>query len=832
MRLFVLFFCVTSLLSAAGNNTMRLVDNGVPCAEIILKAPASRSAQLGAFELQHHIKMISNATLPIVAEPSEKTVIHIYIGNPPEPLSFQDSGEMSRRIFLKNSIVLTGFDSSDFGKVDYSRVETFPMIDPSRDYVYNGSLFAVYDFLEDLCSIRFLWLDESGTSFQPRKTIDVVCLPREHRSPMDAFRVVHRSGVKKLSISARNLALWSLRWRMGSFFGLTNHNAYSIYFAHYGKARSQGLQNAFIEKRLEYFAQGYEGKGGGGGSILRSNYPGDNNLPPQLCYSNPGTIEFMAQEVLAYARGGNIPGGWKNRGGTVPPDTTLIPRFPEKPFFYPIEGADNGSFCQCKVCMERSDGDIRNVSNAKFQFMSDIANRVAQEDPGAGVSTLAYIYSLKYPEGVKLAPNLSVQLCLPIYTWWHPTAERLQRAAYKEWVTKEAHRRPLTLWTYLFSPQWDAAAHFGGYKCFPGLYPRKTISLMKEFVADGIRGWFTEVSSFNHSWIEAYLAARVCYDPTVDAEAMMQDFLVSAFGEAAPKMEEFLRCIEDAYWSTQYCPERWFKDSDVLLGPRGGKHPYWSVGLHAPEFNWQLGTDERMKKLTDLLREAGSKVRLPHEIASYERIRQQIWEPAMEGKKEFLEVQEKVAKAPRMQIRLCPDAQGNPETITWEDAAHSGTFTDFFGRDIKNTSSIDLAADKNYLYFRFAEQKKPDVTRPHGYENIEIFFAANREFPVFQLIIGANGIIQGYRREYSIEPWESGARVINRVREDSWEILMSIPLGSLPWRDGVVAANVFRSWDWKNGGAAVWSPVYYTRLFISGLPYFGSWHLPDDLITP
>ncbi len=806
---------------------MRLVENGLPLAEIVLKAPASRSAQLGAFELRHHLQMISGASLPIVAEASNKSVVHIYIGTPPQTIAKPKQGELSQRIFFENSIVLTGFDSSDNELVDYERVETFPMIDPSRDYVYNGSLFAVYDFLEDLCGLRFLWLDESGTSFQPRQTIDVARIPRTHRSPMDAFRVVHRSGVKKLSLSARDLALWSLRWRMGSFFGLTNHNAYSIYFAHYGKAKSKGLQNAFIEKRLEYFAQGYEGKGGGGGAILRSNYPGDKDLPPQLCYSNPGTVEYMAQEVLAYARGGNIPGGWKNRGGTISPDITLIPRFSGKPFFYPIEGADNGSFCQCASCLQHGGGDHQNVSNAKFRFMSDVANRVAKEDSGAGVSSLAYIHSLKYPDNVQLAPNLSVQLCLPIYTWWHPTAERLQRAAYKEWVAKEAQRRPLTLWTYLFSPYWDAAAHFGGYKCFPGLYPRKTIALMQEFVADGIRGWFTEVSSFKQNWIEAYLAARVCYDPNVDAEALMQDFLLAAFGDAAEQMGEFLRCLEEAYWNAENCPETWLRDSEQLIGPRGAKHPYWSVGLHAPEFNWQLGTDSRMEKLSALLREAEEKVKLPHEIAAYERIKKHLWQPAVEGKKEFLEMQEKAAKAPRMYIKACPETQGNPEKIDWRNAANSGVFTDFFGRDINNSSNIDLAADGKFLYFRFREQKKPDIKRPYGYENIEIFFAANREFPVFQIIIGANGIIKEYKREYAIEAWDSKAKVINRPMEDSWEILISIPLDSLPWREKMLSANVFRSWDWKNGGVAVWSPVYYTRLFISGLPYFGSWHLPD-----
>ena len=65
------------LLSAAvshGAEPLFLVRDGVPQSVIVLGEKPTRSAQLGAFELQHHIKLITGAELPIVKEKSSPAV--------------------------------------------------------------------------------------------------------------------------------------------------------------------------------------------------------------------------------------------------------------------------------------------------------------------------------------------------------------------------------------------------------------------------------------------------------------------------------------------------------------------------------------------------------------------------------------------------------------------------------------------------------------------------------------------------------------------------------------------------------------------------------------
>ena len=46
-----------------------LVKDGQPCASIVVGRRPTKSAQLGAFELQHHVKLLTGAELTIAEKP-------------------------------------------------------------------------------------------------------------------------------------------------------------------------------------------------------------------------------------------------------------------------------------------------------------------------------------------------------------------------------------------------------------------------------------------------------------------------------------------------------------------------------------------------------------------------------------------------------------------------------------------------------------------------------------------------------------------------------------------------------------------------------------------
>ena len=53
-----LFFCLLAALSVPGWADITLVRDGIPVSVIVLQPKATKSAQLGAAELQHHVKLI------------------------------------------------------------------------------------------------------------------------------------------------------------------------------------------------------------------------------------------------------------------------------------------------------------------------------------------------------------------------------------------------------------------------------------------------------------------------------------------------------------------------------------------------------------------------------------------------------------------------------------------------------------------------------------------------------------------------------------------------------------------------------------------------------
>lgn len=803
-----------------------LVRNGEAEAVILLDAKATKSAQLGAFELQHHVKLMTGAQLPILQgkAPAGKNIIKI--GGDNKGLT----GDSSKIEFKGNTLLLTGNDSLIYGKVDYNKPTTFPQV----EYECKGSLFAVYDFLEYYCGVRFYGMDEVGTFYKETKNLSVKEKNRIYSPQMDAFRFVWQDDKEytKIKISPRDYALWQLRWRMSSLFGMTNHNQYSIYFAHWGKAKMHWLGTAFKEKRKELFAKGFDGKNADVDPILRNNYRYDKDLPPQLCYSNKGTVKYYANEVLTYFNGGNVRGGWKNFHGDIPTNRTLVPRFEGKPYFYPIQGGDTGGHCLCSDCKNRFPNDTKDdVSNNKFQFIADVAREAAKTNPAAGVSSLAYIQTLRYPDKVSLPPNVSVQMCLTLYSWWHPVSYQKQMDAYKEWVAKEAKRRPLTLWTYLFSTYWDARLHFGGYKPFPGLYPWKTGEMFKMFAKDGIRGWFTEVE-LQYNQLEAYVAAMICYDPSLDPNKIIDEYFENYYGAAGPAMKEFYREIEKAYWNPANCPPEWLKRKDVVIGPKGVKHPYWGTGLHSQEVNWAMGTPARMKKLNGLIEKAKKLVKTPNEKIRLQRLIDCVWTNTLEGAREYQLHKLKKSELPyRLRVSKEKDLNGDFTKVDWSKAVKTQIWTNPYGGPAKRKCHAELAADSKYLYIKIFDAQAPERHLMFWREDIEIFFLSGKSYPVYQLAVNPDGEVEQYK--YVLKngkavsgPYDFKAKVKSEATNKSWAIMMAIPLNKLPLKGSQMSLNFMRTTPSER---VIWNPTY-TNFYLQGIDCYGVLNIYPQII--
>ena len=804
-----------------------LVQNGKPEAEIVLSKPATKSAQLGAFELQHHIRLITGAELPILtgkASGKAKTVIRI--GG--ENQSIKEEASVIK--FRPGEILLTGGDTADYGKVDYKRSGTYPSV----NYHWKGSLFAVYDFLEDYCGVRFYGIDPLDTTYTKRSTLSVKEKDRYFASKMDAFRDIYddlfHTG-HKIKKTRRDHDLWKLRWRSSVTYAKTNHNTYSIYFTHWDKAKDRYLADSFKGKRPEMFAHGYAGKAATAGPFLEKRFPGDLNLPPQLCYSNPGTIEYYAREALTYYHGKNVRGGWMNIAGVVSPEKNLMPRFPGKPYYYPYEGNDSGMFCKCPLCQKFASAG--NFSYTKFRFAGDIAAKIKELEPGAkvGISTLAYGETLPFPEKLGIPDGVSSELCLVNYAWWHPGIYRRNLENLHKWgKAMKAKKAPLTLWLYVYGPGHDSRTHYGRYKTFPLFYPWKAAEHVKEFVKAGVKGIFSECE-MPENYLEAYVILKLAYDSSLNSDQIIDEFFNRYYGAAGPSMKKFYKIIQDAAWAPGFTPKEWYKNPKQPLGPGGrGISPWWPTKLWDRDMNWKLGSPERIAQLQKLIDQAQKLVKTPEEKERLKRFIDATWKPALQGRREY-ELYIKQKQVPPRSITLSPvpdGANGDPQKADWSKAETTEKWLGFDGKDIGSTASVKALIDSKYLYLKFEENRQPWLDNGIWTENVEFFFTADGNYPLYHFAHSPQKgskptgiILQNINDVMRAGEYDFQARTVSVPTDKSWTLYMAIPRARLPLKDNTMLLDFFRMrHDGKKWHVSCWQPTY-TIAGKNGMDSFG-----------
>jgi len=810
---------LAALLSAGAATSagVTLVADGRSEAVIELEDNPTKAAQLGAFELQHHVQLITGATLPI-AKASEKpgASVRIKIGGGNQDWK---PGEKMVIKFSGNDILITGYDTPDYGPVDYAKEGTFP----KYEYAYHGSLFAVYDFLENYSGVRFYFMDETGTTYTPRKTLTVEPRDYEHTPPTDAFRELNPEKIApRFEVTARSRALWRFRWRQCRYYGLTNHNEYSIYYAHWGKAQAPKLAGAFRGERHDLFAHNYGGQRYGVDQNVRQQYPNDPDVPPHLCYSNPETVTYYAEEALTYLRGGTVPGGWGSP----------IPRFEGKPFFYPIQGSDSPvGHCQCERCREMFPNSTPDdISDNKYKFVSDVARELAKTDPSAGISTLGYYECYGYPKRTSLADNVSVELCPVIFSWWHPIARERQMAAYKEWMAKEGKRRLMTIWTYLYSGgPWDSFHHYGKYKPFPGVYPWKAAEIFRMFLADGVRGVFIE-NDVTYCGLEGYIALRLAYDPAVDTDKLIDGYFSDYYGAAGPAMAAFYRRLQEYYWNAANYPAEYLRPESNVAGiasPKGLRHSYWTTGLINREINWATGTPERVAGLNELIEQAKRLVRTPDEKKRLDRLVSEVWEVALAGRRDY-DLVRKRGDTPLRALAAVRAGEhgGDPAKVDWNRCGTTPAWGDQDGLDTQCRCSAAVALDSKHLYIKLTDPAGINKAEPELWmDDFEIFAGQNRSYPFYQIALFHDGTLSALRYDKengtrSGKAFDAGANVVNRTLSDgTWEVLVAVPLDKLGLADTDVLRINFMRASSKNGNA-MWNPTY-TSSFLDGFDNAG-----------
>ena len=788
--------------ATAGPTRHVLVKKGQPAASIVLGTEPNRAARFAALELQHHLRLITGAPLPIVTEPDRVEGTRILVGESAatralglENDDFEEQAYLIR--FAPDALILMGRDAEKKGEIQYDY-----LTDPNADRTWpgffeaQGTMYAVYDFLERFCGVRWFNPTDVGTVYGQRPTL-VVEGEEIRRRPFMRYRGGHAAGqpgryqwggglwrrgsdegeeynetayaeaTAKYShphrLGAARRAqnrLFMLRMRAGGQKSPCNHSFYHYYEQYWHKDHSN-----FKSYYPEYFAKGYSGE-----------------EPPQMCYTNEGFINQLVEDIRDYFDHG----GFKKRMSGI-----ASPGYKWGKDFYALEPMDNSSFCKgedCRSQYEPERGRASAHSTYWFRFVNKVARRIKKTHPDKTITTLAYMTHEGLPTGFELEDNVAVYFCISANRNPASASQLLedQLGRLKEWGTKEDV--PMYLWHYHTFP--TEIANNGKFYAFPGFFAHDLKKQFDLYHKLDIRGIFH--CGFNGE-VANYLSYKLMDDPTRDVDELLGEYF-AFYGPAAEPMRKFYSLVE-----SRYC------DPSLYPSQANGE-PY--NGHQNIRIAWKhLGDGETMERLTGYMKEARRLATDEPYARRVELWEKAVWSYMQTGREHFVNRME--APIPSAVAHRVEPAGGDPNEVNWEKAGDLGDKWYLRGgsKPSRRTFRGRICHDGEYVYLELVEEdvSRDDLVVSSGvfaYDCWEPVFALQRAQPFRQYAVGPTGMTRAlsygevnWRQGVAME--ETGIRAETDTSGNRWVTRLSWPLESFldkPLEPGeVFYMNVLRT---------------------------------------
>ena len=231
-------------------------------------------------------------------------------------------------------------------------------------------------------------------------------------------------------------------------------------------------------------------------------------VPTQLCLTNPDVFGIVKKEVAK-----------------------LLAEYPESKIIS-VSQNDNTQYCTCDKCRA-----IDEKEGSPAGTMIWFVNKIAKEFPGKQISTLAYQYTRKAPLHIKPEKNVLITLCSIECDRSAPIGEKCTDFAKDliEWGRITDNIRI-----------WDYTTQFTNFLApFPNIYTLKpNIQLFR----DNNAKWVFEQHSNNPSELfelRTYLTAKLLWEPDVNADSIIDDFLNNYYEEAGVYIRRYITRVHE-----------------------------------------------------------------------------------------------------------------------------------------------------------------------------------------------------------------------------------------------------------------------------------------------
>jgi hypothetical protein len=196
--------------------------------------------------------------------------------------------------------------------------------------------------------------------------------------------------------------------------------------------------------------------------------------------------------------------------------------------------------CQCSKCaaIEKEEGS---PAGLVLRFVNAVAGDIEDEFPNVAISTLAYQYTRKPPKITKPRHNVIVRLCSIECSFSKPLSDERNKD----------FRDDIIGWSKICNRLyiWDYTTNFRHY-----ILPHPNLRVLgpnvKFFVDHNVKGLFEQgaYQSYGAEMAElrAWVLAKLLWDPTLDGQKLIDEFIAGYYGPAGPHIKEYLDITHDA----------------------------------------------------------------------------------------------------------------------------------------------------------------------------------------------------------------------------------------------------------------------------------------------
>lgn len=383
-----------------------------------------------------------------------------------------------------------------------------------RNIVINGGgtrgvIYGVYDFLENVCGVRFL---TQSVTYVPKKSDVKTASVNKKFDFLFPMRDIFIAGKTQLPLDGGRFAMSRGMSRDGerpitaAFGGGFDYGP--PYFCH---TYDRYIPASKYLKTHPHFFSEINGKRYGG------------QTKGQLCMTNPELKKFFLSLILDNIR--KTTAQAKKEGRAIP-------------LIYDISSNDNGKFCRCANCKPIAEAE--NNSGLMIQFSNWIAREVKKVYPDVKLQIFAYTACLEPPKTIKPDDNIIVRVC-------NTGSDQITGAPSNPNFVKTVNNwkkisNGLYVWDYGIIYQEACGLPYPSEFGYPEVF--------KYYADNGFKGqfWELEAPAYSDMWeLKFYMLSKYIVDPyRKDFDILLDDFCDKYYGKAGKYIASARRALYEA----------------------------------------------------------------------------------------------------------------------------------------------------------------------------------------------------------------------------------------------------------------------------------------------